>query len=74
MQVVWSVIGTPGHKGSKTCKRMTAQRAQYEVAAMFVQAAGQRFTAYGADELWSVLQFKYLGCVMLHDNNDIPAI
>ena len=74
MQVAWSVIGTPAHEGSKTCKRMTAQRAQHEVAAAGVRAAVQRFTAYGAEELRNALWFKYLGCVMLHDNNNIPTM
>jgi hypothetical protein len=44
MQVAWSAIGTPAHEGSKTCRRMAAQRAQHEVAAVGMRAAEQRFT------------------------------
>ena len=64
----------PAHKGSKTCRRMPAQRDQHEVAVAGVRAAAQRFTAYGADELRNVLRFKYLERVLSHDNNDIPAM
>ena len=53
---------------------MTAQRAQHMVAAAGARAAGQRFTAYGADDLRNVLRFKYLGRIMSHDDNDIPAM
>ena len=34
----------------------------------------QRFTAYGANELRNVMRFKYLGCVLSHNVNDIPAM
>ena len=43
-------------------------------AAAGVRAACQRFTVYGADKLRNVLRFKYLGSVMLHDDNTIPAM
>ena len=72
--MAWSVIGTSAHKGSKTCRRMAAQRAQHEVAAVGVRATAQCFTAYGVNELHSVLRFKYLGHVLSHDNTDIPAM
>ena len=74
MQVAWSVICTPAHEGSKTCQRMTAMREQHVVAAAGARAAMQRFTAYGADELRNVLRFKYLGRVLSHDDNDVPAM
>ena len=74
MQVAWSVLGTPAHEGSKTCKWMTVQQTQHELAAAGIWAAGQRFTAYGADELRNVLRFKYLGRIMLHDDNGIPVM
>ena len=74
IQVAWSVVGTPAHKGSKTCERMAAQRAQHKVAAACARAAAQRFTAYGKDDLRNVLRFKYLGHVLSHDDNNIPAM
>jgi hypothetical protein len=74
MQVAWSVIGTPAHEGSKTCRRMTAQRVQHRVAADGTRAAALRFTAYGTDELRNVERFKYLGRVLSHDDNDVPAM
>ena len=33
-----------------------------------------RFAAYGADELRSVLRFKYVGRVLSHNDNGIPAM
>ena len=72
--MAWSVIGTQTHEGVKTCKRMTAQRAQHKVAAAGVRAAGQCFTVYGVDELCNVIRFKYLGRIVSHDDNDIPAM
>ena len=57
MQVAWSIIGTPAHKGTKTCKRMTEQRAQHQVAEAGVQVAARRFTVYGTDELRNVERF-----------------
>ena len=74
MQVAWSVVITSAHKGSKTCRRMTAMRRQHEVAAEGVRDAVQRFTAYGEDKLRNVLRFKYLGRIVSHDDNDIPAM
>ena len=74
MQVAWSVVGTPAHEGSKTCRRMTAMRRQYEVATEGVRAAAHRFTAYGEDGLRNVLRFKYLEWIVSHDDNDIPAM
>ena len=53
---------------------MTAKQAQHEVAAAGVRAAGQHFTAYGADGLRNMLQFKYMGRVLSHNDNDIPAM
>jgi hypothetical protein len=70
----WSVIGTPAHEGSKTCRRMAAQRAQHQLAAADMRAAELRFTAYGSDELCNVERFKYLGRVLSHDDNDVPAM
>jgi hypothetical protein len=74
MQVAWSVIGTPAHEGTKTCRRMTAQRGQHVVAAADMRAASHRFMAYGADELRSVERFCYLGRLLSHDDNDVPAM
>ena len=55
IQAAWSIIGTPAHEGSKTCRRITAQRTQHKVAAEGVWTAGQRFTAYEEDELHNVM-------------------
>jgi hypothetical protein len=74
MQVAWSVIGTSAHEGTKTCRRMTEQRVQHQVAAEGLQAAAHRFTAYGTDELRNVERFRYLGRILSHDDNDIPAM
>ena len=74
MQVAWNIIKTPAQEGSKTCRRMTAQRAQYEVAATGVQAASQQFMAYGSKELHNEEWFCYLGRVLSYDDNDVPVM
>ena len=71
MQV--SMAGTSVHEASATCKRATAARRQYTVAAASRAALGCTFTAYG-EVLKSVRQFKYLGRIVSYDNNDTPAI
>jgi hypothetical protein len=48
--------------------------ADAEVAAAGVRAANWRFTAYGKDELYSVLRFKYMVCVLPHNDNGILAM
>merc|ERR1712086_342394 len=53
---------------------MTAMQEQHVVAAAGARIAGQRFTACGSDELRNVLRFKYLGRILSHDDNDIPAM
>ena len=67
-------IGTPAHEGSKACRWMAAQQAQHKVVYVGVWAAKRRFMAYEEHELRSVLLFKYAGRVVLHDNNNIPAM
>ena len=74
MQVAWSDIDTLAHKGSKTCRRMKVHWTQHAVSAASVQVMERRFTVYGADELRNVMRFKYLGRVLLHKNNTIPAM
>ena len=44
------------------------------VAAVGARAAGQRFTAYGADELRTVLRYKYLGRILSHDDKRVSNI
>jgi hypothetical protein len=41
------------------------------VAVEGLQAAAQRFTAYGTDELRNVKCFRYLGRILSHNNNNI---
>jgi hypothetical protein len=50
------------------------QDVQHKVVVEGVWAATQRFAAYGADELCNALRFKYIGHVLSHNNNDIPAM
>ena len=65
--------GTPGHLASRTCRELTAQRRQHEVAAASAAALQPTFTAY-SDELRRMEQFNYLGRVMSMDNNDVPTM
>ena len=74
MQVAWNVVGTLAQKGSKTCRRMTAQRAQHQVAAEGMRDADLRFTAYGSNKLRNIKWFKYLGYILSHNNSDVPAM
>ena len=60
MQVAWSVIGTPSHKGSKTCRRAMTQQVQHKVAAAGVWALAQHFMAHRR--------------VLSHDDINIPAM
>ena len=69
-------VGTAGaleHLASKTCRELTAQQQQREVAAASAAALQHTFTAY-EDRLRRVEQFKYLGRVMYIDDNDVPAM
>ena len=52
---------------------MTEQQAQHEVVTAGIWT-GQKFTAYRADELRNMYQFKYLGQILLHDDNGILAV
>ena len=74
IQVAWSVIGTPSHKGSQTCQRMTSQQAQHQAAAASMLATDLRFIAHGTNELCNVNRFKYLGRVLSHDKNNVLAM
>ena len=64
---------TLGHLASRTCRGLTAQRRQHEVAAASAAALKHSFTAYN-DKLRRVEQFKYLGRVVSMDDNDVPAM
>ena len=68
-----STVGMPTHENSKTCKQMAAMRRQHAMAAQGKADLEEIFTAYG-DELKHVRQFKYLGRIMSHDDNDTPAM
>ena len=46
----------------------------HDIAATGVRAAKCRFTAYREDKLHTIPWFKYRGCVLLHNNNNIPAM
>ena len=50
------------------------QRTQHDVAAVGDQATEGRFKVYGAYKLRNVIWFKYLGRVILQDDNNIPAM
>jgi len=71
MQV--STAGTPAHENSLTCRRATAARRQHAVAAASKVALRQSFTTYG-ETLQTVRRFKYLGRIVLYDDNDTPAV
>ena len=68
-----ATAGTPGHLASRTCRELTAQRRQHEVAAASAAALQHEFSAYN-DKLRCVEQFKYLGRVLSMDDNDVPAM
>ena len=61
----------PAHEA--TCRRATAAKRQHAVAAESRAALDRTFSAYG-EILKSARQFKYLGCIVVYDDNDTPAI
>ena len=62
--------GTPEHLASKTSKEMTVHWQKHRIVAAGAAALKLAFTAYD-DELKRVEHFKYLGCIVSKDDNDV---
>jgi hypothetical protein len=61
------------HQKTELCKERWCQRVQHETAATARLSLKTRFFVYG-EELQHVKVFKYLGRLLLHDDNDTQAM
>ena len=73
MQVAWKALGSSRHEESALCRNKVAQLEQHKSAAASVNALEHRFMAYRA-KLSRVERFKYLGHILLMDDNSVPAM
>jgi hypothetical protein len=63
----------PRHTCTKECAMSMARQQQWEVAVTSALALCRQFTVHG-DALEKVEVFKYLGRMMVQDDNDIQAV
>merc|ERR1712086_95888 len=74
MQVSAEVLGSKQHEATRTCQTFSAMRVQHGHALAGAKAMRRRFMAYGTEELRQVEGFKYLGRIVSHVDNDVPAM
>lgn len=62
-----------GHQGTKECKAMHAAKLQWKAVSNSVGALNGKFYTYG-EELEQVEVFKYLGCLVTFNHDDMQAV
>jgi hypothetical protein len=63
----------PAHINTKECRVGTERQHQWDMAVQSALALRQQFTVHG-DVLEWVEVFRYLGCLLLQDDDDIQAV
>jgi hypothetical protein len=66
-------LRVPTHINTKECKMGMARRHQRDIAVQSALALRQQFTVHG-DVLERVEVFRYLGRLLLQDDDDIQAV